>query len=138
MPRPPKERRVEFIPAVKYFKPAAVPMCELEEVVLTIEEVEAIRLKDREGLMQEECAEKMQVSRATFQRILQEARSKISDALICGKAIRFQGGDFYLGHRRKRCRHCDEVYEESNVTGDQEEITDCPECGHPLEEIEPS
>lgn len=128
MPRPPKERRVEFIPKIKYFKPAAVPMRDLEEVILSIEEVEAIRLKDLEKLLQEECAKKMQISRATFQRILLEARGKLADALISGKAIRFGGGDYYLGFGRWHCQQCDAIFH-------LEKLFVCPECGGELEKI---
>lgn len=116
MPRPPKTRRVGFVPDITYFKPAGVPVRTLDEVVLTVEELESIRLKDREGLEQEEAAERMQVSRPTFRRILVEARSKVAEALIEGKAIRIEGGVYKLsgagddrcgdppGHRRRhRC-----------------------------------
>ncbi|AZR73306.1 hypothetical protein BBF96_07865 [Anoxybacter fermentans] len=133
MPRPPKERRVEFIPEVKYFKPAGVPVRDLEEVVLTIEEVEAIRLKDKEGLMQEECADRMQVSRATFQRVLMEARKKIADALIEGKAIRVQGGDYRLAVKKFRCRKCDKVFKYTLEEYRREEQKVCPECNSRLE-----
>ncbi|MFW5972304.1 MAG: DUF134 domain-containing protein [Bacillota bacterium] len=96
MARPTKERRIEYIPEIKYFKPAGIPMKDIEEECLTMEEVEAIRLKDLEGLNQEEGAAKMNVSRPTFQRILTEAHRKIAKSLIKGKAIRFQGGDYKL------------------------------------------
>ena len=88
MPRPPKVRRVERIPKITYFKPPGVPLRELEEVIITIGEMEAIRLKDHEGLDQKEGAEKMEISRPTFQRILTSARKKVAEALTCGKAIR--------------------------------------------------
>ncbi|MEW6034336.1 MAG: DUF134 domain-containing protein [Chloroflexota bacterium] len=103
MPRPTKCRRVAFIPEVTYFKPAAIPLRALEEVQLSVEEAEAIRLKDLEGLEQEECAEKMSVSRPTFQRVLGLARQKVADALLNGKAIRIEGGSFELAVRRFRC-----------------------------------
>lgn len=101
MPRPPKWRVVGFIPEVTYFKPAGVPLRQLEEVCLTVEEMEAIRLKDLQGLDQEICAEKMDTSRPTFQRILSSARIKIAQALIEGKAIRIEGG-----HYKLNCRNC--------------------------------
>ena len=104
MVRPTKERRVENIPEVKFFKPAGVPARNLREVLLTMEEVESIRLKDREGLTQKEASERMEVSRPTFQRILTKARNKIAEALIEGKAIRFQGGDYKLA--KFSCRSC--------------------------------
>jgi predicted DNA-binding protein (UPF0251 family) len=75
----------------------------LEEVNLTVEEVEAIRLKDLEVLEQEECAQKMSISRPTFHRVLESARRKLADALLNGKAIRIEGGNFELALRRFRC-----------------------------------
>jgi predicted DNA-binding protein (UPF0251 family) len=94
-------RRVGFIPDVTYFKPAGVPLRELDEVVLTVEELEAVRLKDHEGLEQEAAAERMQVSRPTFRRILVGARLKIAEALISGKAIRIEGGVYTLSDTDK-------------------------------------
>jgi len=103
MGRPPKLRRVGFIPQVTYFKPAGIPLRILDEVHLSVEEAEAVRLKDLEGLEQEECAEKMSISRPTLQRLLGSARQKIADALLNGKAIRIEGGNFELALRRFRC-----------------------------------
>jgi predicted DNA-binding protein (UPF0251 family) len=94
MPRPPKCRRVAFLPEATYFKPAGIPLRLLDEVRLSVEEAEAIRLKDLEGLEQEDGAEKMNVSRPTFQRVLASARQKIADALLNGRAIRIEGGNF--------------------------------------------
>jgi uncharacterized protein len=94
MSRPFKCRRIGYIPDVTYFKPAGIPMRELEEVNLSFEEAEAIRLKDLEGLEQEQAAEKMNISRPTFQRILVSARRKIADVLLNGKAIRIEGGNY--------------------------------------------
>lgn len=103
MARPFKCRRVAFIPGVTYFKPAGIPLRALEEARLTVEEAEAIRLKDLESLEQKEGAEKMNVSRSTFQRILASARQKIADALLNGKAIRIEGGNFEMSPRLFRC-----------------------------------
>jgi len=94
MPRPPKRRRVASLPAATYFKPAGMPLRVLDEVRLSVEEAEAIRLKDLEELEQEQCALRMNVSRPTFQRVLASARGKIADALLKGKAIRIEGGNF--------------------------------------------
>jgi len=104
MPRPTKWRRVAFMPQVTYFKPAGVPARLLEGVALSVEELEAIRLKDLEGLQQEECAERMRISRPTFHRVLESARQKVADALINGKAVRIEGGNFALASQRFRCR----------------------------------
>ncbi len=101
--RPVKWRKVGLLPRVGYFKPTAVPLYMLEEVHLVVEELEALRLKDIEGLEQEECAQQMNISRPTFQRILNSARRKVADALVNGKAIRVEGGNFELIIRRFRC-----------------------------------
>ena len=94
MPRPTKCRRVAFLPSVTYFKPAGIPLKVLKAVRLSVEEAEAIRLKDLEGLEQEEGAEMMNISRPTFQRVLKSARRKMADALLCGKAIKVEGGSY--------------------------------------------
>jgi len=88
MPRPRLRRRVRFDPSVSYFKPRGVPMQFLEEIELTKEEIEALRLKNIKDLDQVECAKKMSTSQSTFQRILVSAYKKISKALIEGKAIK--------------------------------------------------
>ncbi len=104
MPRPMKLRQVTGFPEVTFFKPAGVPASMLATVVLTLEEVETIRLKDIEDLHQEECARRMGVSRATFHKILKTARRKVADALMNGKAIQVEGGVFALPGGRFRCR----------------------------------
>lgn len=87
MPRPRMCRRVRFNPKVTYFKPRGVPIRDLEIVHISKEEAEALRLKEVLELEQVECAEKMNTSQSTFQRILARARKKISQAIIEGKAI---------------------------------------------------
>jgi len=103
MGRPPLWRRVDFIPEITYFKPAGIPLAQLQEVRLSVEEAEAIRLKDIETLEQEECAQKMHISRTTFARVLTLARQKVADALLNGKGIRIEGGNFEMVARRFRC-----------------------------------
>lgn len=88
MSRPKSRRLIRFNPNVTYFKPRGIPMRILEEIELTTEETEAIRLKNVEGLNQTKCAKKMKTSQSTFQRILASAYKKISDAIINGKAIK--------------------------------------------------
>ena len=87
MPRPRLCRRIKFSPNVNYFKPQGVPMRLLKVEHLTLEEVEALRLKNVENLDQMQCAKKMHTSQSTFQRILSSAYKKISKALINGEAI---------------------------------------------------
>ena len=84
MPRPPKSRKVSFLPNLTYFKPAGVPLKELEEESLRFEELEAIRLKDLLGLEQKACAERMGISRPTFHRIISSARKNCPE-LVEGK-----------------------------------------------------
>jgi predicted DNA-binding protein (UPF0251 family) len=81
-------------PGVTYFKPAGVRMAGLDEVVLTVDEFEAVRLKDLLGLEQEECAAKMSISQPTFHRLVLSARKKMAEAIVNGKAIRIEGGNF--------------------------------------------
>ncbi len=88
MPRPRGRRRIRFNPGVTYYKPQGVPMRTLEVVELTIEEAEALRLKNIEDLSQDECAKKMKTSQSTFQRILASAYKKISYAIVHGRAIK--------------------------------------------------
>ena len=92
MPRPCCQRRVGFVPGVTYFKPAGIPLTELEEVIVTLDELEALRLADRHGMYQEQAAEQMKISRPTFARIVEAARKKVAEALIHGKALRLEGG----------------------------------------------
>ncbi len=96
MSRPFKCRRICFMPGVTYFKPAGIPLRFLQENCLSLEEMEAIRLRDLEHLEQVECARKMNISRPTFQRVLASARRKIADSLLAGKALRIEGGNYEL------------------------------------------
>jgi len=96
MPRPRRCRRVMFGPNVDYFKPRGINLSILETVDLNVEELEAIRLHDHENKEQVECAKKMNVSQPTFHRILLQARKKIADALVKGKAIKIHGGAYKM------------------------------------------
>jgi predicted DNA-binding protein (UPF0251 family) len=90
MSRPKKCRCINCTPGSYYFKPRGIPLINLEEVTLTIDELEAIRLADYEGLYHEEAAKQMNISRATFGRILVGARHKTSGAIIHGKALKIE------------------------------------------------
>ena len=92
MPRPCCLRHIGCKPVAGLFKPAGIPACALEQVTLTLDEVEALRLADLNGLYQEQAAKQMKISRPTFSRIIEEARRKVADALIHGKALRLEGG----------------------------------------------
>ena len=87
MARPPKQRCIGCQPASSYFKPRGVPLHTLEEIMLELDELEALRLADLEGLYQAEVALRMGVSRQTIGNILDRAHRKIADALLGGKAL---------------------------------------------------
>jgi predicted DNA-binding protein (UPF0251 family) len=93
MARPKICKKLRFTPKAHYFKPRGVPMCSLEEITLSREELETIKLKDHDGLDQISSAKKMEISQSTFQRILSSARRKLAEAIINGKALRIEGAD---------------------------------------------
>ena len=88
MPRPRKQRRVCCNPSVYYFKPRGIPVYELEEILINPDELESLRLADFLAYSHEKAAVEMKISRATFGRILEEARRKTADGILNGKAIR--------------------------------------------------
>lgn len=92
MVRPIKCRRIRNLPDVDYFKPRGIPLRELKEVVLSVEEFESLRLKDFDGMEQTEAAEKMGISQPTFNRLISSARRKTAEAITKGKAIKIEGG----------------------------------------------
>ncbi len=96
MPRPRLCRRVGMQPNVTYFKPAGIRMADLDEVSVLVDEFEAVRLKDLLELEQEECASNMGISQPTFYRLVSSARKKIAEAIVEGKAIRIEGGNFRI------------------------------------------
>ena len=96
MPRPRRFRKVCFEPNVTYFKPAGVRMIDLEESILTVDEFEAVRLKDLGGLDENTAAKKMNISQPTFNRLIASARKKIADAIVNGKAIKIEGGVYKM------------------------------------------
>jgi predicted DNA-binding protein (UPF0251 family) len=120
MARPPIPRTVRCSPGAVYYKPRGIPLSLLEEIVLGLDEVEALRLGDFEGLEQEAVGRLMNISRPTVGRILAAARRKVAEALVTGKALRLEGGPAHLvpdawlygggggrgfggGHGRGRC-----------------------------------
>ncbi|MFA6781497.1 MAG: DUF134 domain-containing protein [Bacilli bacterium] len=96
MPRPRKGKRVCCLPDNNVFGQLNRANEARAIVIMKVEEYEAIRLIDHEGLMQEECAEKMGVARATVQKLYQDARKKIADSLVNGSILRIEGGDYQL------------------------------------------
>lgn len=104
-------------------------MLELEEIRLTIDEREALRLADLEGLSHEDGGRQMGVSRATFGRIIEQARKIVADALINGKAINIEGGNYVISSTERlfKCDKCDYQWHEGPGTGRPDK---CPSCRH--------
>lgn len=127
MARPRKDRIVAYNPEVSYFKPRGIPMVDLDEVLLTVDEREAIRLADLLGYSHEDAGERMGVSRATFGRIIQKARQHVADALINGKAINVEGGNYRMVMDRRLflCQDCNSQWEAPQQTGRPKA---CPSC----------
>jgi predicted DNA-binding protein (UPF0251 family) len=114
------------MPGSNYFKPRGIPLSSLEEVVLSVDEFEAIRLADLEGLYQEQAAERMKVSRQTFGRIIESAHRKVAEVLVTGKALKIEGGEVEMAPTRKfRCDGCRHVWEIPYGTG---KTVNCPAC----------
>jgi predicted DNA-binding protein (UPF0251 family) len=109
--RPPKQRIVHYHPRVTLYKPQGIPRRFLQTVVLKVDQLEALRLADHEGASHEEAAAKLNVSRATFGRIVEAARKSVAEALLQGKAILIQGGTYAMAAERAfycprcRCEH---------------------------------
>lgn len=126
MARPFCCRRVAAEPESNYFKPRGVPLLSLDEVTMTVDEFEALRLADLEGLYQEQAAERMGISRPTFGRIIESAHRKVADALVGGKALKIEGGEVtMLGQRLFRCNECQHTWSVAYATGRPAE---CPQC----------
>ncbi|KLU60795.1 hypothetical protein CEB3_c27680 [Peptococcaceae bacterium CEB3] len=125
MPRPIKLRKVEYEYDNKYFAPCSKGSCrQSNEVQLNIEELEAMRLKDIKRYTQEECAGKMNVSRQTFQNILDRARQKVTGALIEERAIAVGGGNYTKNICSLVCRSCG-----NEMLAPFEEAKKCRHCG---------
>ncbi|UCG60101.1 MAG: DUF134 domain-containing protein [Phycisphaerales bacterium] len=92
MPRLRQCRRVAQLPQCDYYKPRGIPLSALQQIVLTVDELEAVRLTDLAGLYQAQAAKMMNVSRQTLGRMLDSAHRKIADALVNGKALQITGG----------------------------------------------
>ncbi|HEY1406710.1 MAG TPA: DUF134 domain-containing protein [Spirochaetota bacterium] len=105
MTRPKCCRKITSVPDILHFSPSGKTPSE-EEVVLTLDEFEAIRLADYDALYQEQAAARMNISRQTFGRILDAAHKKIADVLIHGKTLKIDGGKVSIGADMPRCEKC--------------------------------
>ncbi|MBN1685178.1 MAG: DUF134 domain-containing protein [Spirochaetales bacterium] len=129
MPKPKKERFVRVPPPVVLFRPIGIPSSQLCQVVLLLDEYEALRLVDHEGMDQSRAAAELGISRATCARILESAHRKIAGAVVNGCAIKIEGGSYRFSRNRLRCLDCGNIWE----TGFDEirAALQCPTCGNP-------
>jgi len=133
MGRPRKCRWVEMVPEVTFFKPRGIPLRLLEMTVITVDELEAMRLADHLEMTQNQVAQKMQVSRPTVTRMLARARKAVADALANGKAILIEGGDYRLEQQDFLCGACGHPW-----TDTEEEASPgvCSRCLEPVKDPE--
>lgn len=134
MVRPQKERKIEKFPPVSHYKPIGIPLRDIPEIILTYEEMEAVRLADVEQLDHTDAASRMEVSRSTFNRILAKAHNKIALALWEGKALRFEGGNFRIEHKHLHdmrsfvCQDCQHEWSVPFGTGMRGIDMVCSQC----------
>jgi predicted DNA-binding protein (UPF0251 family)/phage FluMu protein Com len=126
MARPKQSRRVFRLPLSSYYRPRGISTSTLEEVVVSVDELEAMRLADHDGLYHAGAAEKMNVSRQTFGRILGAARKKVAGALVEGKALRIEGGEIEMvTMKRFACSDCGNFFE---MPHGKDVPMACPSC----------
>ena len=134
MPRPRRLRRIFSNPRITHFKPAGVILRNIENSILTRDELEAIRLIDFEKVEQGKAAKKMKVSQPTLSRILKSAREKLADAVVNGKAIKIQGGDFEMAVPRRGLGQGRRVAGGRGRMGGSAAgpggVCKCPKCGY--------
>lgn len=109
MARPRKWRKVCCLPESNMFGPLDTENTDSKPIIMTVDEYETIRLIDLEGMMQEECADRMNVARTTVQRIYNDARKKIAESLVNGNVLKIEGGDYMFydeNEKRHGCRRC--------------------------------
>ena len=125
MARPLNRRQVDTLPSSTYFKPRGVPKSSLTVQVLTLDELEALRLADLEGLYHSAAAQSMDVSRQTFGRIIETAHRKVAQALVQGQALEIKGGEVKMTARKFTCYDCQHNWEVPYGTSKPQE---CPSC----------
>ncbi len=123
MPRKKRNRRIQVPPVIKGMSVYGVRGRKSNEVILNIEEYEAIRLLDYQNLTQEEAAVFMDVSRPTLTRIYEEARNKVATAFVEGRDLLFRGGDFYFDKNWYKCNSCHASFSDYS-----EVVSNCPVC----------
>ncbi len=126
MGRKPKNRTIVEPPRIQSFKPAGIPRRMLDRVTISIDEFEALRLADRQGLDHAEASERMGISRTTFTRLIEKARAGMAEALVEGKEVYIDGGAVHFNNNIFRCGNCgNQIRMIIGNPGPQK----CPECG---------
>jgi predicted DNA-binding protein (UPF0251 family)/DNA-directed RNA polymerase subunit RPC12/RpoP len=125
MPRPQKNRSVHRPPVYTGFKPTGVRARFLDDLALTLDEFEAIRLADYQGKDHNESADEMEISRSTFSRLVERARQKVAQFLIEGKHLKIDGGEVHFERNLIRCNDCGHLH---NISIEAKK-TQCPDCG---------
>jgi predicted DNA-binding protein (UPF0251 family) len=126
MTRPKCCRKIASLPDVRQYQPEGKNASQTEEVILSLDELEAVRLADYEGLYQELSAEKMGISRQTFGRIIETAHKKIADVILHGKVLKIEGGTVSLGNSKmQKCITCNHLLEKKCDKNGKKE---CPRC----------
>ena len=126
MSRPKCCRQIGAMPGRTCFQPEGVTTSSFDEVLLTLDEYEAIRLADLEGLYQEQAASRMNVSRQTFGRIIETARSKVANVLVNGKVLRIEGGSVSM--RAVEPVQCPRCHRAFNPDCSKHNEMSCPHC----------
>ena len=124
MPRPKNNRIVHEPPLFTEFKPAGIPGRSLEQILLSLDEFEAVRLADFVGMSHEEAADEMEISRSTFSRLIEKARKKISEFIFLGRLLTIDGGNVHFRNNIFRCIDCGNMFRIKMKSP----ITECPEC----------
>ncbi len=124
MARPKNNRSVFEPPLYKIFAPQGGERIPLEQVRISLDEFEAVRLADYSGLSHEEASESMKISRSTFSRLIEKARKKTADLVINGKQLIIEGGSVHFRNNIIKCLDCKSLYK----TKIEECVTECPAC----------
>ena len=132
MPRPKRKRKLGYLPENHRFCPDIYCKEGNREVIISLDELESIRLSDFEELEQTEASEKMDISRGTYQRILVSAHKKVADALIHGRAIKVEGGSYTLNDCSAHCQNCGHKWSAPCNELFDTENGNCPKCGEKM------
>ncbi|NQV01653.1 MAG: DUF134 domain-containing protein [Bacteroidia bacterium] len=124
MSRPQNNRIIHEPPLFTEFKPVGIRGQDIEQILLTLDEFESLRLADQKGLSHADAAEEMEISRSTFTRLIEKARKKIADFIIHGKLLTIDGGNVHFRRNIIRCQNCGHMFTSSFTNS----ITECPSC----------